>query len=474
MHPDFSEAVKIYALNTGVSEDLILEAIKQALTQAYKKKFKKENIIVKIDNVKKNLDIFCAKKVVEKVEDEIEEISIEEARKIKKDAQLNDTIEIKINPEELGRITAQMTHHIILANIRNIELEMLTKELESKLGEIVSGQFQRRYRNNDISVNLGKIEAILPYSEQMPKDKSKIGEKVKVLIKSVERIDKRVRTSERLESFLRVTVSRADPKFVIKLFEAEVPEIREGIIEIKGIARQPGERTKIAVYTLREGIDPVGSCVGMKGVRIQSVIRELDGEKIDVVRWENNYKRLISNLLSPAKVVDVKTNVEAKTALVIVQNDSLAAAIGKDGINVKLASKLLDWTIDIKSLQEFEKMMEDEETKKKIEELFPEPVKPIETVSEEVKPEEEKFEKPIAREEKEEISEEEVEETSIFELPDVPHNILKRLKDSGYDTIESIIDLKFEDLIKIQGIDKKAAELILKSLKENVKVIIEE
>jgi N utilization substance protein A len=474
VYSDFSEAIEMYAANTGVTEEIVLESIKKAFIESYKRQFKKDNIIVEIDKDEKDIALYLNKKVVEKVESPLEEISITDAKKIKNDVNLNDIIKVKINPSDLGRITAQMVHQIIMENITDAKVNLLYEELNSKLGEIVTGTLQRKLKFNDIIVNLGKIEAILPLSEQMPKDKSKIGEKVRLLLKKVEKIDKKIKKEKsRVEDILKVTVSRADQNFVIKLFEADVPEILDGIVVIKGIAREPGERTKIAVSSSVENIDPVGACVGMKGVRIQSIIRELDGEKIDIIRWDNNIAKFIINLLSPAKVLNVKINLNEKTALVIVPNDQLPTAIGKDGINVKLASKLLNWTIDIKSLSEFEKMMEDEETKKKIEELFTEPLIQEKQIEKEEKKEIEKTKPKIETMPKEQEEEEEIEETSIFELPDVPYNILKKLKDNGYDTIESIIDLKFEDLIKIPGIDKKNAQLILKSLNENVKVIEE-
>lgn len=468
MKADFSEAVKMYSLQTGVPEDKILDAISQALIYAYKKKFnKKENVVVEIDRDNKDLRIFAIKKVVEKVNDPIEEIALEDAKEIKSDAVPGEDLKIEINPEDLGRIAAKSTHQIIMQNIKNIERDMLYDEFSTKKGEVVTGLFQRRMRYHDIIVNLGKIEALLPVDQQMPKDKLKIGEKVKVLVKEV----------EKKESVVRITLSRTAPEFVKKLFEAEVPEISEGIVEIKAIAREPGERTKIAVYTEREGIDPVGACVGMKGVRIQSIIRELDGEKIDIVKWDKDIAKFLLNLLAPAKVISIKLNNEEKTALVVVPNDQLSPAIGKDGKNVKLAAKLVGWIVDIKSEDEFQQLLEVEESRKKIEELFKDAL-----ITEEKKEVLEKKEiKPPksvlpGREEKivEEEEEEEIEETSIDELPDVPAVALKKLKDAGYDTIESIIDLSREELMKIPGISKKFADMILKSLKENVKVVIEE
>ncbi|MBN1899134.1 MAG: transcription termination/antitermination protein NusA [Spirochaetes bacterium] len=469
MKADFSESVKMYSLQTGVPEDQMLEAIAQALVIAYKKKYnKKENVAIEVDQDNKDLKIFAIKTVVEKVNDPIDEISLVEAKDMGPDINLGDEVKIEINPETLGRIAAKSTHQIIMQNVKKIEGDILYNEFSTKRGEIVTGLFQRRMRFHDIIVDLGKTEALLPVDHQMYRDKTKIGEKVKVLVKNVEKKD----------SIVRITLSRTDPEFVIKLFYAEVPEIAEGIVVIKGIAREAGERTKIAVYTERTGIDPVGACVGMKGVRIQSIIRELDGEKIDIVKWDSDIARFLINLLSPAKLVDIKLNEKDKTAIVVVPSDQLSSAIGKDGKNVKLAAKLAGWTMDIKSEEEFQNLLEVEESRKMIQELFKD-VSPGQKYAVVEGPKEEKgpAKKTKERKRKEPIEkqpEEEIEETSIDELPDISPTVAKKLKSAGYDTIESIIDLSKEDLLKVSGISKKAVDAILKSLEENVKVVIEE
>jgi len=467
---DFGEAIKMYSLKTGVPENLILEAIARALVQSYEKRYK-NNVKVKVDKENNDIKVYSLKKVVEKVKSSIDEISLMEAQETNREVKLGDTVEVEINPEELGRIMAQSSHHMIMDNIKNIERDMLFDEFSEKKGQIVTGILQRRMKYKDIVVDLGKTDALLPVDQQMPRDKLKIGQKVKVLIKEVEKKDSRVR----------IIVSRTDPEFVRNLFKAEVPEISEGIVEIKAIARDAGERTKIAVAGLRDGVDPVGACVGMKGVRIQLIIRELDGEKIDIIRWSDNVGKLLLNLLSPAKANGIRINNEEKTAIVIVPNDQLSLAIGRDGVNVKLASKLLGWTIDIKSEDEFKIMMEDETTRKKIEELFEdtftetgETYEKKKEVKEEKKAEDKKKKTKHLEEIEEEEEFEATEETSIEELPDISPSIIRRLKSAGYDTIESIIDLSLEDFSKISGIGKKSAEAIINSIRKNVEVIEEE
>jgi len=465
---EFIESVRMLSRKTGVPEDQIIEAIKEALYNSYVKVVKSENVVIEVKD--DELKMYMKKLVVETVNDEVEEISLEEAKKMKKDVNLDDEILIEMNPEEMGRIAAQISQQTIMRNIREREKDIIFEEFKKKEGSIVTGVFQRKTKKSDIIVDLGKVEGILPIERQMPKDRMKIGEKVKVYIKSVER--------DKKNNNIRILLTRTNPEFVQKLFEMEVPEIINGLIEIKGISREAGERTKIAVYSEMSDIDPVGACVGMRGARIQSIIRELDGEKIDIVRWNEDVAKFIKNILSPIPIVTVKLNFDDKTAIVVVPNDQLSSAIGKNGKNVKLAAILSGWTIDIKSSEDFERLIQAEESRKKLKELFQdteEVEKEQEIQEEEKEVKEEKVEEKVKVEEEkfEEEEEEEEEEISIEELPDVPVHILKRLKDAGYLTIESILDLSEKDFLKIPGIGKKNAEMILKSLKENVKVVEE-
>lgn len=455
MRDDFAEAVEIFASKTGVPEESILDAISKALVAAYKKMTKHDNVEIIINTDNKSLKIYSKKIVVEDVSDSIIEITPQEASKNHPDSQIGDEILDEIDPAKMGRIAAQLSQQVILENIHRVEKDIIFDEFNNKLGSIITGVYQRKTRKDDIIVDLAKTEALLPYEKQLPKDRMKIGEKVRVYIKNVEKVN----------NHIRIILSRTDPEFVKKLFELEVPELTSGMVQIMGIARDPGERSKVAVYSDQRDIDPVGSCVGMKGVRIQSVIRELDGEKIDIVRWDENIEKFIPNLLSPVKIINVKLNHEEKIAICVVPADQLSSAIGKDGKNVRLAAILLGWTIDIKSEDDFNKLLMAEESRLKIKELFKDP-------EEEVK-KKDKPKKETKKKKAEEPEEEEIEEISIEELPDVTTAVIKKLKTAGYNTIESILELNKKDFEKIPGISKKNTELIIKSLDENVKVIEE-
>jgi len=465
---EFIESVREMSRNSGVPEEQIIEAIKEALLKSYIRVMKSDSVLITVEN--DELKMYQKKLVVETVRDELEEISLEDARKIKKDAVLDEEVLILMNPEEMGRIAAQISQQTIMSNIKEKEKDILYEKYKEKEGQIIAGLFQRKTRKSDIIVDLGDIEGILPYERQMPKDRVKIGEKVRVYIKSVEK-DK--------NNNVRILLTRTNPEFVQNLFEIEVPEIVNGLIEIKGISRDAGERTKIAVYSDAPDIDPVGACVGMRGARIQTIIRELDGEKIDIVRWDEDIAKFIKNILNPIPVINVKLNPEEKTAMVVVPKDQLSTAIGKGGKNVRLAAILTGWTIDIKSSEDFEKLVQAEESREMLKNLFQDVA--ADTVAEEETEKETPKEETVnfdeiaekVRQQRRAEEEEEEEEISIEELPDVPGHILKKLKDNGYETIESIIDLSEKELLKIPGIGKKNAELILKSLEENVKVIEE-
>jgi len=457
---DFAEAVEIFASKTGVPEDKILNAIVKALTAAYKKMTKHDNVVIELDTISKNLKIYSKKTVKDAVEDPITDISLLEAQKRNPDARIDDEILDEIDPASMGRIAAQISQQVILEDIHQVEQDLIYDEFSAKLGTIVTGVYQRKTKKEDIIVDLAKVEGLLPYEKQLPKDRLKLGEKVRVYIKNVEKVN----------NHIRIILSRTDPDFVKKLFELEVPELASNVVQIKGIARDPGERSKVAVYSEQSDIDPVGSCVGMKGVRIQSVIRELDGEKIDIVRWDENTEKYIQNLLSPVKILNVKLNHEEKISIVVVPPDQLSSAIGKDGKNVRLAAILLGWTIDIKSEDDFQRLLMAEESRKKIKELFQEP-------ADEEKEQKHKKKATTARKKQlKEVSaaeEEEIEETSIEELPDVPQIVIKKLQAAGYNSIESIIEMAKTDFEKIPGISKKNSELIISSLEENVKVVEE-
>ena len=351
----------------GVSEDKIIKTIEDALSAAYKKDFGKKSQIVhaKFNPESGAMSFAQAKYVVdesmlkteEDLDDENEEeevkegevkkirfnpehhIMLEEARKIKKNAKAGDEITFPLETKEnFGMVAAQTAKQVIIQRIREAEKESIYGEFKKRQGEIISGIVQRMEGGN-VFVDLGRATAILPREEQIRGERYRIGERTRALLFLVEE------THRGINLFL----SRSHPKFIAKLFELEIPEISNGAVEIKNIAREAGSRSKIAVVSKQEGIDPVGSCVGQKGVRISTIISELGGEKIDIIEWSNNPEELIGNALSPAKIISVKVNEKTREAEVTVDEDQLSLAIGKMGQNVRLAAKITGWKIDIKS-----------------------------------------------------------------------------------------------------------------------------
>ena len=351
----------------GVSKDKIIATIEDALSAAYKKDFGKKSQIVhaKFNPENGEMSFVQAKYVVdesmlkteedtsdENEEEEIKEgevkkirfnpehhIMLEEAKKIKKNAKAGDEITFPLETKEnFGMIAAQTAKQVIIQRIREAEKESIYGEFKKRQGEIISGIVQRMEGGN-VFVDLGRATAILPREEQIRGERYRIGERTRALLFLVEE------THRGINLFL----SRSHPKFIAKLFEIEIPEISSGAVEIKNIAREAGSRSKIAVVSKQEGIDPVGSCVGQKGVRISTIISELGGEKIDIIEWSDNPEELIGNALSPAKIISVKANEKIREAEVTVDEDQLSLAIGKMGQNVRLAAKITGWKIDIKS-----------------------------------------------------------------------------------------------------------------------------
>ena len=277
------------------------------------------------------------------------QINLADAQKINKKLSIGDTAQIEIIPRDFGRIAAQTAKQVIIQKIREASRNVLFDEFSDKKGEIVSGLIQKADRGI-VVVDLGKLEGVMPLKEQVPTEKYRVNDKIRACIVNVER---------GVKGAPQVIISRANGDFVRKLFELEIPEIYEGVIEIKSVSRDPGSRSKVAVYSPNENIDPVGSCVGQKGIRIQNIINELNGEKIDVIEWNADPSIYISAALLPAQVLAVDINEDEKFAQVIVPDDQLSLAIGKSGQNVRLAAKLTNWKIDIKSESQFRKMIEE-------------------------------------------------------------------------------------------------------------------
>ncbi len=335
----------------GIKKEFLMESIESALVIAYKKNFDSndENVKVVIDKEDGQMHVYQQKDVVEEVADDKKEISLVDAQKINTNYKVGDIVNFELMPKEFGRIAAQTARQVITQKLREASRDIIFKEFADKEGEIITGLVQKA-DGGAVIMDLGKIEGVMPKKEQIPTEKYHVNDKVRACIIKV---DKGVKGSTQ------IILSRASTEFVRKLFEIEIPEIYEGVIEIKSISRDAGSRSKVAVYSPNPNIDPVGSCVGQKGIRIQNIINELNGEKIDVIEWNEDPSIYISAALLPAKVLAVDIKEEEKFAQVIVPDDQLSLAIGKAGQNAKLAAKLTNWKIDIKSESQFRKIIEE-------------------------------------------------------------------------------------------------------------------
>lgn len=339
MNSELLEALNTLEKEKGISKDTLLEAIQQSLLQAYKNQYDRtDNVTVTIDPETCDYHILSAKTVVEHVEDPVTEIGQQEAFMINSGAQIGDTVNVEIQSKSFGRIATMNAKNVILQKIREEERKSLYNEYYEKEHEVVTGVVQR-YIGRDVSINLGKVDAILKAKEMVKGEKFKPTERVKVYVLEVRDTPKGPK----------ILVSRTHPELVKRLFEEEVAEIRDGVIEIKAIAREAGSRTKIAVYSNEPNVDAVGACVGVNGSRVNAIVDELDGEKIDIINWDENQAYLIENALSPAKVISVLADPDEKQALVIVPDYQLSLAIGKEGQNARLAAHLTQFKIDIKS-----------------------------------------------------------------------------------------------------------------------------
>ena len=339
MNTELLEALNILEKEKNISKEVLLEAIEQSLIQACKNHFgKADNVKVNINPETCDFGVYAEKTVVETVEDPVMEISLANARMIDSKYELGDVVNVEIHSREFGRIATQNAKNVILQKIREEERKVLYDEYYKKEKDIVTGVVQR-YLGRNVSINLGKVDAILNENEQVKGEVFRPTERIKVYVLEVKDTPKGPK----------ILVSRTHPELVKRLFEAEVTEVRDGIVEIKSIAREAGSRTKIAVWSNDPDVDAVGACVGMNGARVGAVVSELRGEKIDIINWDENPALLIENALSPAKVVSVLADPDEKTALVIVPDYQLSLAIGKEGQNARLAARLTGYKIDIKS-----------------------------------------------------------------------------------------------------------------------------
>ncbi len=329
----------------GIDKAKVIGAVEAALQAAAKKRFgQSENIQVQIDPKTGEISVVSLKTIVDTVTNPKAEISIQEAHRVDGEAEVGDEIGSVIEMEELGRIAAQAAKQVICQKVREAEWEAIQREYSTRQGDLINGIILGQERRNYL-VDLGKTEAVLPAQEQIPRESYRRGDRIKAYLLEVRRTPKDVQ----------VILSRTHPQFVTKLFELEVPEVAEKIVEIKGIVREPGDRTKIAVASRDKAVDPVGACVGIKGSRVQAVVRELRGEKIDIIAWTTDPRVFIAEALNPATIEKVGIDKEKKSALVVVADSQLSLAIGKNGQNVRLAARLTGWKIDIISATEYEK-----------------------------------------------------------------------------------------------------------------------
>lgn len=340
--PEFIQAVHQIEDEKGIPKEYLFDAVEAALVSAYKKNFASQNVRVELNRTSGKILVFAQRAVVAAVNNPQEQISLVDARKINPLYSEGDTAEVEITPKNFGRIAAQTAKQVVIQKIREAEREKVYEEYSNRESELVNGKVQSVEQGN-VYIDLGKTEAILPPTEQMSGDVYAIGNRLKVFVVEVKNSPKGPQ----------VFVSRTHPGLIKRLFEKEVPEIFDGTVEIKSVSREAGQRSKIAVFSANQDIDPVGACVGPRGQRVQQIVNELGGEKIDIIRWSDDPAVYVSNALSPAKVSEVSIEAEHKTARIVVPDNQLSLAIGKEGQNARLAAKLTGWKIDIRSESQF-------------------------------------------------------------------------------------------------------------------------
>lgn len=427
---DLTEKVKELNREKGISGELIIKTIEQALRKAYEKYYgTTENLEIRYDD-EYVISMFSKKEVVDEDADDLFEIELAEAKKINKEAEVGDAMLIPCNPEEFGRIAIHSAKQIILQRLKEIEKHSVFSDLKGKQGELIIGYIQR-IRDETIYIDLGSYEGILPKKNQAPHEVYQMGERLKTVVQEVK---------QNKQGNVSVILSRTSPEFVRKLIELEIPEIYDKTVQIFKIVREAGYRTKIAVYTSKDEIDAVGACVGQKGARIQNVIKEIEGEKIDVLSYSTDPRIFIENALIPARVDNVIIVDEAKKKAVVVVDDSqLSFAIGKRGLNIKLANKLTDWEIDVKTMSQAIELNLIADHKEQAEQLF----KDIEEVDE------------------------------ISDLT-ISGDIKKALLDNDIRTLEQLIELSLDDIKSLEGFDETTAQTLKDYIDENFEIVLEE
>jgi N utilization substance protein A len=423
----------------GIESQKIISAVEAALLTAAKKRFGAlDNINVHINPETGEIEVISLKKIVDEVLNPRSEISIEEAKKIDEGAEVGDEIGSLLEMEEFGRIAAQTAKQVIFQRVREAEWEVVYKEYSGRQGDLVNGVILGQERRNYI-VDLGKTEALLPVYEQIPRENYRRGDRIRAFVLEVKKSAKGPQ----------VILSRSHPDFVTKLFNLEVPEIAEGIVQIKGVVREPGDRTKIAVYSKDTNVDPVGACVGIRGSRVQAVVRELRGEKIDIITWTLDPRVFIGESLNPATVEKVGIDEEKKTAIAVVSDHQLSLAIGKNGQNVRLAAKLTGWKIDIMSESEYEK----ERAKEREKEI-------TQAIAEEQRLQEAQQQAAAASAQAKTEEGAPSGSSALTDLPGVGPKLAEVLAQHGFDTVEKIAQADTAQLTEVPSIGAKTAEKI--------------
>lgn len=354
MNKDFILALEEIEKEKGISRESIFEALEKALIKSYEKNFDNNaNVSVDIDRDNGKIKVFSVKTVVEEVIDPITEIGLSEAKQTNMAYEVGDTISLEVTPMNFGRIAAQTARNIVIQKIKDMERDIIYSEFVDRERELVNGSIQR-IDSGYLFIDLGKLEGVVPPNEQVPNEIYKVNSRMKFYISEVKNTTKGAQ----------IVLSRASSGLIMRLFELEVPEVNDGTVDIFSISREAGSRTKIAVFTKEEDVDPVGACVGFKGARVKAIVDELNGEKIDIIVWDKDPKIFIKNSLSPSEVLEVYIDNAGKSALAIVPDEQLSLAIGKEGQNVRLAAKLTGWKIDIKGKSNLEELKESGELEK--------------------------------------------------------------------------------------------------------------
>ncbi|GHV21371.1 transcription termination/antitermination protein NusA [Spirochaetia bacterium] len=432
MAKDVSAAIQQIIQERNISQELAIQIVENTLISAYKRRFGEDsnNAVVRFSDDNTKVTILAKKQIVDGVFDPVTELELSEARELAPEAEEGDEILIELDPVDFGRRAIASAKQTANQYIRDIRKDSLYSEYKDKEGEIIIGYYQRE-RNGTIYVNLGKIEGVLPKKFQSPREIYHVNDRIKALIYKV----------EKTPTGLQVVLSRTHTEFVRAIFELEVPEVYDKVIEIHKIVREPGYRTKLAVYSTKDDIDPVGACVGIKGVRIQAIIRELEGEKIDVLKYDPNPQHFIKNALSPAEIQDVIILDEGKHhALAVVHDSQLSLAIGKQGLNVRLANRLADWNIDVKTAAQFEEMEISADRRRGFDQLFTD---------------DEEF-------------------SRISDLHGVDEAVVALLLENDIEFIEDFLNKDNEALTAIEGITAEQIAALRSLIEENVEIVVED